>query len=108
MKKVGILTFHKAHNYGALLQAFALQETIKSLNYNVEIVDYCPKSFNGANTVFKSKIFKERSLAGKVIHILEFIILIKSRIKRYNAFENFINNKLKLSQIKSKNDNFDE
>ena len=25
-KKIGIITFHKAHNYGAVLQCYALQE----------------------------------------------------------------------------------
>ena len=29
--KIGILTFHCAHNYGAVLQAFCLQEKLKSL-----------------------------------------------------------------------------
>ena len=27
--KVGILTFHAAHNFGAMLQAYALQEQIR-------------------------------------------------------------------------------
>lgn len=27
--KIGILTFHWAHNYGAVLQAYALQEVLK-------------------------------------------------------------------------------
>ena len=27
--KIGILTFHCAHNYGAVLQAFCLQEKLK-------------------------------------------------------------------------------
>lgn len=38
--KVGILTFHRAHNYGAVLQCYALQEVIKSLGHDVEIIDY--------------------------------------------------------------------
>lgn len=38
--KIGILTFHRADNYGALLQAYALQETLKALKQDVEIVDY--------------------------------------------------------------------
>lgn len=38
--KVGILTFHRTTNYGAVLQAYALQKTISSLGYDVEIIDY--------------------------------------------------------------------
>ena len=38
--KIGILTFHRAHNYGAVLQAYALQEYLYSLNQKVEFIDY--------------------------------------------------------------------
>ena len=37
---IGILTFHRAANYGATLQAFALVKTIRKLNENAEIIDY--------------------------------------------------------------------
>ena len=40
VKKVGILTFHRAFNYGAALQAYALLTTIKNLGYTAEIIDY--------------------------------------------------------------------
>ena len=38
--KVGILTFHDAHNYGAVLQAYALKKYIKELGYDVKIINY--------------------------------------------------------------------
>lgn len=41
--KVGILTFHNAINYGAVLQAYALQQTVVALGAECEIIDYrCP------------------------------------------------------------------
>jgi hypothetical protein len=40
MKKVGILTTHEGANYGAFLQALALQEAIKELGYDVNIINY--------------------------------------------------------------------
>lgn len=41
--KVGILTFHNAINYGAVLQAYALQQTVSALGAECEIIDYsCP------------------------------------------------------------------
>lgn len=39
-KRVGTLTFHIAHNYGAMLQAHALQQTITRLGGDCEIIDY--------------------------------------------------------------------
>ena len=38
--KIGILTFHWAHNYGAVLQAYALQEVLKNRGHDVEFVNY--------------------------------------------------------------------
>ena len=39
--RVGIITlFHNNYNYGAYLQAYALQKAIESLGYEVKIIDY--------------------------------------------------------------------
>lgn len=44
--KIGILTFHWATNYGAVLQCYALQEYLKSLGHEVEIINYKPHLFD--------------------------------------------------------------
>jgi len=38
--KVGILTFHRANNYGAVLQAYALQQHLLSQDIDCDIIDY--------------------------------------------------------------------
>lgn len=40
--KIGILTFHCAANYGAVLQAYGLQETLRHLGHEAYIIDYRP------------------------------------------------------------------
>lgn len=62
--KIGILTFHAAYNYGAVLQCYALKEYLSSLGHEVSIVDYrqkylltCYKWFN-LKSIFKSVIDK--------------------------------------------------
>jgi len=40
MPSVGIITFHNSGNYGAVLQAYALQRVIESLGSCAEFVDY--------------------------------------------------------------------
>ncbi|GAA1748918.1 polysaccharide pyruvyl transferase family protein [Nostocoides vanveenii] len=40
MVDVGVLTFHRASNYGAVLQTWALQEAISALGHSSEVVDY--------------------------------------------------------------------
>lgn len=38
--KIGILTFHLAHNYGAVLQCYALQEVLRGMGHEALVVDY--------------------------------------------------------------------
>ena len=38
--KIGILTFHRAHNYGAVLQCYALQEIMRRRGHDVRVIDY--------------------------------------------------------------------
>ena len=46
MKKIGIITYHWATNYGAVLQCYALQEALKELGYEVQIINYKPTKFD--------------------------------------------------------------
>lgn len=42
--KVGIMTFHRAINYGAVLQAYALRKKVEQLGGEAEVIDYrCKK-----------------------------------------------------------------
>ena len=41
MTSVGIITFHNSINYGAVLQAYALQKTLNDMGHIAEIIDYC-------------------------------------------------------------------
>lgn len=38
--KIGILTYHRAHNYGAVLQCYAMQETLKTMGHDAYVIDY--------------------------------------------------------------------
>lgn len=40
MKKLGIITFNRALNYGAVLQAYAMKRVCESLGYEVHVIDY--------------------------------------------------------------------
>lgn len=71
--RIGILTFHKAINYGSVLQAWALQQTLKTNEYDSEIIDYEPKELKHLYETrlkdargFKRKLKRFLSLKGKV------------------------------------------
>jgi len=38
--KIGVLTFHKSHNYGAFLQCYCLTHFLTERGYDVEIIDF--------------------------------------------------------------------
>ena len=38
--KIGILTFHRANNYGAVLQCYALQKYLSKFGHDVYVIDY--------------------------------------------------------------------
>lgn len=42
--KIGIITFHAAHNYGSMLQAYAMQTFLERQGHHVEIVNFRPLS----------------------------------------------------------------
>ena len=76
MKKIGIITFHRAKNYGAVLQAYALQHTLEQLGSDCEIVDYkCENIDNGYKPFQFSKTDPIKS-------ILKSIVMYRKRAKK--------------------------
>lgn len=47
-KRAGIMTFHWATNYGAVLQAWALQNYLMSIDLDAELIDYVPKGLQAS------------------------------------------------------------
>lgn len=95
--KIGILTFHRAHNYGAVLQTFALQEYLRSKGADVEIIDYRQPYIESIYQCFSFK----RCLSKKTFLCLKKIInefrLYHKRKRRKRHFENFCMKYLHLS-----------
>lgn len=94
MKKIGILTYHACFNYGACLQAYALQQTIKKKYQNCKIIDYQSKKLIDINHPF-CKFPKHPK---ELIKNLTRLPYYSQLIKRQELFESFINHELDLSQ----------
>lgn len=88
--KIGILTFHRAHNYGAVLQAYALVTYLREVGYNAEIVDYRPKAIEEAHGTIPYGRMRKMSIKGKVRFILKLLPFIYQRYKRSKIFKRFI------------------
>jgi hypothetical protein len=95
MKKIGILTFHLAHNYGAVLQSYALQNVLSKEEYEVNIINYYNKRIYSR---YKVICPIRKNLIKYLKIIIKDIPYYKMKSKRYSAFNSFINKNLKLTK----------
>lgn len=56
--KIGTITFHWGINYGAVLQAYALQQYLKQNQYDTEIINYIPFRVKLIQTIIRVKNLK--------------------------------------------------
>lgn len=89
--KIGILTYHRSFNYGALFQAIALRETLVSAGHKVYYVDYWPAYHRHRYALFSfSRMMTYKSLRGKLGYIRDCILNYRYRKARNACFEKFI------------------
>jgi coenzyme F420-reducing hydrogenase beta subunit len=95
--KIGIITFNSAHNYGAVLQAWALQEYLHDQGHHVEIINYRLPATDNLYRLYKPRNpFKKKKL-NQAVHALQYLKKMKTdpaKVKKYRAFERFINHTL--------------
>lgn len=101
-KKVGIITFHFADNFGAVFQAYALQEVVSKLGYDVEIIDFRPTSrttvSRSARLKFILRSVGRRILLGKKLSKckVQYELFRQSFMKlsryRYKSSQDLLNN----------------
>lgn len=93
--KIGILTYHRAHNYGALLQAFALNTFLQNKGHQTELVDYWPKYHSKDYELIP--YFNSRSFMGKIKAIVLLTLGFNRIIKRRKGYLKFIQKQFNLS-----------
>lgn len=93
MKKTATITFHRAINYGAVLQAYALQHSILKLGIKNEIINYSCKEIDDCYKLINMKSLK--------LFIKSLIMLRTSYCKR-KKFSDFIKKNIYLTDKVSK------
>lgn len=95
--RIGILTFHSAHNYGAVLQCYALQEYLRSLGHDAYVIDYRPDYLVEYYKLYKKEHWKNKTLGKYSLKsIIGECLRVPFRLPRYRAFQKFIDNRLRL------------
>lgn len=98
--RIGILTFHRAHNYGAVLQCYALQEIIQEMGVEVDVIDYKQPFLEAVYTPhFRIKEFIHRivkkDFRGGIIYIYGYFLAFKKR----RVFEKFRQKHLNIGSL---------
>ena len=90
--RIGILTFHNAENYGAVLQAYALRRHLQEANpaAAVDIVDYrCPLIEQSYRYFRPLSRFNHRGMRRLVSFLLQFLYFPR-RVKVKGVFTSFV------------------
>lgn len=99
-KKAGILTFHDADNLGAVLQAYALQNTLEDIcGVDAEIIDYRCEKISATKRAKKS---------GGIKGFLKYIIMSAYYTVKRHGFDSFRKEHLRLSDKVYVKDNVSE
>lgn len=93
MKQTATVTFHRAINYGAVLQAYALQYSILKLGIKNEIINYSCKEIDDCYKLINIKSFKL---------FIKSLIMLKSIYCKRKKFNNFIKKNIYLTKSVSR------
>ena len=96
--KIGIFTFHCAINYGAVLQAYGLQEYLKELGHEVYIIDYRPEYLLYPYRVFRWNDSPKHPINWFKWFIRE-VMVIPIRWRRVIHFNKFVKKYLNLYDL---------
>lgn len=89
MNKIATITFHKAMNYGATLQAVALQKTIQSFGHESEIINYDNKLISESY-----KPIRYDSIRDFVKSFINFPL----RLRKNKKFTKFLTHEVKIGR----------
>lgn len=87
--KIGILTYHRSHNYGALLQAIATRHVLESMGHEVYYVDYWPGYHKRMYSFFNIRYIIKKDVVDSLRYIYKFLrtySIKKERRKNMNTF----------------------
>lgn len=95
--RIGILTYHRTHNYGAVLQAYALLNYLKKNGYEAEIIDYWPVYHKQYLINLNFLTDKKTSLIKKCKIFVTLFLTFPQKLIRYKRFQCFITRNFKVT-----------
>ncbi len=96
--KIGILTYHRAENYGALLQAYGLRTYLRQQGFDVSFVDYWPSYHDSYFNIFSLNRFKKSGVKAKIQYLFETVVFYGLKRRRKRNLQSFMKNQLGLPE----------
>ena len=95
--KIGILTYHRAINYGAILQSYALQTFLEQHGFDASFVDYWPEYHKSFYRIFNYPYFRGLSFKSKISYLFQTLSIGMGKYIKKRRFERFIGKRLNIS-----------
>lgn len=109
-RKVGIVTEHRARNFGSCLQAYALQESLRLLGVETKIIDYRPQAIEDSFGIFIKDLYFQAK--DNFISLISFwiktVIFSPKRFQREKNFQKFRNQYFSLTNEKFDDSNIND
>lgn len=95
--KIGILTFHNALNYGAVLQCYALQHYLQEKGHDVEVIDYRIPFIEEQKQFFSKTELRRRGFVAFLKYVITRLLVWPAWRKTIRVFHQFMVSQLHLS-----------
>lgn len=97
---IGIITFHRAANYGTVLQTYALQKTLDKLNVENEVIDYRCKYIENIYNPFPTIGIKHTKTF--ILQVLRILPRLRVRIVFNKFLKEYVRMSTKIGRTKLK------
>lgn len=95
MKSIGIITFHRSHNYGSALLAYAMVRIMESFGLNVKVIDFeHPES----RLIYDFVLWNPHKTLWQNFHSFVSMGILGRRRKRRLAFHRFVRKNIPLTR----------
>ena len=95
--KIGILTFHNALNYGAVLQCYALQHYLQAKGHDVEVIDYRAPFIEEQKKFLSKTELRRRGFVALLKYFIIRLLIWPAWRKTVHVFYHFMISQLHLS-----------
>ena len=86
-EKVGIITYHFARNYGAVLQCYALRKYLEKVGYDATVLNAISRVQEKNNSVFH----KKDGIKNVIVNVV-LLPFVKQRLRKEKGFADFVEN----------------